>query len=269
MTHPLDAAIALTPLGEGRFSAATTADYWNMAGPFGGATAAVMLKAVLDHPQCRGRPAALTVNYCGAVAEGGFEIAARLVRDGRSTQHWSVEQSQEGGGITTTATVVTGATRETWDHAMAAPPAVAHWDKTPISDSFAPVAWRKNYEMRFLAGEPRPLGPGGALMSPVTQMWVRDTPLRPLDYPALASVSDAFLPRIFMVRGDFSPVATATLSTYFLADEAALARQADRPLLAVCDAAAFKHGFNDQSAQLWSDHGELLAVSHQLVWFKG
>ena len=100
-------------------------------------------------------------------------------------------------------------------------------------------------------------------------MWVRDTPSRPLDYPALASISDAFLPRIFMVRGDFSPVATATLSTYFLADEAALERQVDRPLLAVCDAAVFRHGFNDQSAQIWSDDGVLLAVSNQLVWFKG
>ena len=78
MSHLLDAAIALKPLGEGRFAGATTADYWNMAGPFGGATAAVMLKAVLDHPQCRGRPAALTVNFCGAVAEGVFEVSVRL-----------------------------------------------------------------------------------------------------------------------------------------------------------------------------------------------
>ena len=269
MTHPLDAAIALTPLGEGRFAGATTPDYWNMAGPFGGVTAAVMLRAVLDHPLCRGRPAALSVNYCGAVTEGGFEIAVRLVRDGRSTQHWVVEQTQGEGGITSTATVVTGATRDTWAHAMAVPPQVTPWDQTETSDSFVPVAWRKNYEMRFLTGGPRALGPDGEVMSPVTQMWVRDTPSRPLDYPALASISDAFLPRIFMVRGDFSPVATATLSTYFLADEAALVRQGDRPLLAACDASAFKHGFNDQSAQLWSDDGVLLAVSHQLVWFKG
>ncbi|OXE37016.1 MAG: acyl-CoA thioesterase [Phenylobacterium zucineum] len=269
MPHPLDAAIALTPLGEGRFAGATTADYWNMAGPFGGATAAVMLRAVLDHPDCRGRPAALTVNYCGAVAEGAFEVFVRLVRDGRSTQHWSVEQSQAGGGITTTASVVTGAERHTWAHPMAAMPQVARWDQTPVAEGTVPVAWRKNYDMRFLTGGPRPLAPDGAVMSPVTRMWVRDMPLRPVDYPALAAISDAFLPRIFMVRGDFSPVATVTLSTYFLADAAALARQGDRPLLAVCDGAAFKYGFNDQSAQLWSDDGELLAVSNQLVWFKG
>lgn len=269
MPHPLDAAIALKPLGEGRFTGATTADYWNMAGPFGGATAAVMLRAVLDHPQCRGRPAALTVNFCGAVAEGAFEVSVRLVRDGRSTQHWSVEQTQGEGGITTTATVVTGAERETWAHAMASMPKVPAWDQTPVTEGDVPVAWRKNYDMRFLSGGPRPLGPGGELMDPQTSMWVRETPSRPLDYPALAAISDAFLPRIFMVRGDFSPVATATLSTYFMADGAALARQGDRPLLAVCDAAVFRHGFNDQSARFWSDDGELLAVSNQLVWFKG
>jgi len=34
------------------------------------------------------------------------------------------------------------------------------------------------------------------------------------------------------------------------------------------NARVFKHGFNDQSAELWSDHGNLLAISHQLVGFK-
>ena len=37
----------------------------------------------------------------------------------------------------------------------------------------------------------------------------------------------------------------------------------------VADARVFRHGFNDQSAEIWSDDGVLLAVSHQVVWFKG
>ncbi len=68
--HSLDAAVALEPVGPGRFRGATTPEYWNMAGPFGGTTAAIMLKAVLDHPQRRGRPVAQTVNFCAAMAEG-------------------------------------------------------------------------------------------------------------------------------------------------------------------------------------------------------
>ena len=54
-----------------------------------------------------------------------------------------------------------------------------------------------------------------------------------------------------------------------LADEEALARQGDRPLLTASDARVFRHGFNDQSTELWSDDGQLLAMSHQVVWFKG
>ena len=41
-----------------------------------------------------------------------------------------------------------------------------------------------------------------------------------------------------------------------------------RPVLGVSDVRVFRHGFNDQSAELWSDDGELLAVSNQVVWFK-
>ncbi|CAN7467824.1 thioesterase family protein [Phenylobacterium sp. LjRoot164] len=67
---------------------------------------------------------------------------------------------------------------------------------------------------------------------------------------------------------DIPPVATVSRSTYFMADEAALVRQGARPVLGVADARVFRHGFNDQSAEIWSDDGVLLAVSHQVVWFK-
>ena len=43
--------------------------YWNMAGPFGGTTAAVLLRAaLLDQPEGV-EPVALTVNYCAAVGQ--------------------------------------------------------------------------------------------------------------------------------------------------------------------------------------------------------
>ena len=98
---------------------------------------------------------------------------------------------------------------------------------------------------------------------------MRDEPPRPLDYVSLAAICDTFVVKILQVRGDIPPVATVSLSSYFMADEAALARQGARPVLGVADARVFRHGFNDQSAEIWSDDGVLLAVSHQVVWFKG
>lgn len=269
LAHPLDDALWLEEIGPGRFRGRTTPAYWNMAGPFGGITGALMLKAVLAHPERRGRPVALTVNFCGAVAEGEFEIVVSLMRGGKSTQHWNVEMRQEGRGVATTASAVTGAERDTWGHRPAQPPRIPPPEAVPLYPTAGRMAWFGQYEMRFATGEPV-LG-GEVLAEPrsgLTQLWVRDLPARPLDYPALAAISDSFIVRLLLVRGDFPPVATVSLSTYFLADGAALARQGDRPLLGTADVRAFQHGFHDQSAELWSADGELLAVSHQVVWFK-
>lgn len=267
--HPLDHAVRLEAAGPGLYRGATTPEYWNMAGPFGGATAAVMLKAVLDHPERRGRPVAQTVNFCAAIAEGPFDVAVRLVRDGRSTQHWQVELSQ-GGKIATTSSAVTGAERETWSHAPAAPPTAPSAEQTPVLDTTSRAGWRGCYEFRYVRGAPIPGGASAeAPASAVSQTWIRDEPPRPLDFVSLAAISDSVVVKILQVRGDVPPVATVSLSTYFVADEAALTRQGARPLLTVSDTRVFRHGFNDQSTELWSDDGQLLAVSHQVVWFKG
>ena len=50
MEHPFDAACALTRIGNGRFAGQAPQPYWNMAGPFGGTTA-----AVFTHPFCQKR----------------------------------------------------------------------------------------------------------------------------------------------------------------------------------------------------------------------
>ena len=104
-THPFDLAIALTPEREGVWRGATSPAYANMAGPFGGVIAAQLLNAVILDARRLADPIALTVNFCGAIADGAFEIATRIVRGGKNTQHWSVELAQNGV-IAATASVV-------------------------------------------------------------------------------------------------------------------------------------------------------------------
>ena len=87
--HPFDQAIELTALGPDRWRGSTSAAYWNMVGPFGGITAATVLRAVLQHPQCLGTPVALTVNYAAALKAGPFIVTARAARTNRSTQHYA------------------------------------------------------------------------------------------------------------------------------------------------------------------------------------
>ena len=262
--HPFDEALTLKAVAEGVYEGLPSQLYWNMAGPFGGVTAATLLKGVLDHPAMRGRPLAQTVNFCAAITPEPFVLKVVLERDGKSTQHWSVRLEQ-AGRMAANATLVTGPERETWSAQPARPPHVGDAASIPAFDAAAATAWFAQYEMRFEHGA---FGLDQPLESGLTRAWLRDRRPRPLDYLALASMADAFAPRVFVMRGTRAPAATVSLSTYFLAGQAELAAQGARPIFGTAQPRAAGQGFHDQSVELWSDAKSLLAVSHQLVWFK-
>jgi len=67
--HLFDDATRVTA-GDSRWQGRTSDDYWAFVGPFGGATAATILRALIDHPQRAGDPLALTVNFCALIAQG-------------------------------------------------------------------------------------------------------------------------------------------------------------------------------------------------------
>ena len=81
-------------------------------------------------------------------------------------------------------------------------------------------------------------------------------------------MSDIFYPRVFLRQGAASPAGTISLTTYFHADGQDLAKVDGDFVLGHARANRFSHGFFDQSAQIWSGAGELLATTHQLVYFK-
>lgn len=268
--HPFDTAIALKPAdtGDSAYIGHTHPAYANMVGPYGGITAATLLEAVQRHPERLGVPVSLTVNYAGPVADGEFTVAARPARTNRSTQHWSLELTQDGQ-VVTTATAVYAVRRDTWADTETAMPDVPAPEATPVTPMPEYVEWAKNYEMRFLDGAVPALD--GAPESPdsTTTLWVRDAPLRPLDFPALTSLCDVFYPRVFLRRGQAMPAGTVSLTIYFHADDDALAAQGSSPVLARARSNRFGHGYFDQSACLWGTGGDLLATTHQLVYFKG
>ena len=123
-----------------------------MVGPFGGVTAAIMLRAIELHPDRLGEPVALTVNFAAPIADGDFEISRRAPRTNRTNQHWIVELSQDGE-VKTTATAVFGIHRDTWSDTEAAMPdgAVTRADRAqPIPRTFRPGS--SMYDMRFAEG---------------------------------------------------------------------------------------------------------------------
>ncbi len=237
-----------------------------MVGPFGGITAATIVRAIELHPQCHGHPIALTVNYLAPISDGEFDIVTRAVKTNRSNQHWIVELSQDGD-VKTTATAIFGLRRDTWSDTEVAPPAAQRPED--IAPSIPPfgVVWFDNYDMRFVdGGMPEE---GAASGSSTTTLWVRNNPPRAMDFAALASVSDIFYPRVFLRQGQFVPAGTVSITTYFHADDDQLAAQGDDFVLATARAQRFSRGYFDQTAHLWGRDATLLATSHQIVYFKG
>ncbi len=266
--HPFDQAIAIEPAGPRLFRATTAPAYGMMVGPFGGFIAAILLRAVLDDAERRGDPVALTVNFCGAIGQGDFDIATKLQRAGKYTQHWSLELTQ-GGETKATATVLLGVRGDTFAHEAAPPPDAPGPNTIEPTPAFAPNTWIDKYEFRFIEGGiDFPVAPFESLRSPRTLAWVKDAPDRPLDYLSLAALSDTFFFRLLHVRGAITPNGTATLTTYFHGTADEIAAQGTASLLGAGDANRFNANFHDQSFRLWGASGKLLASGVQIVWYK-
>jgi hypothetical protein len=265
--HILDAAVALTPEGTNNYTGHTSPAYANMVGPFGGTIGATLLNAVMLHPERLGDPLTLTVNFAAPIADGTFSVLARVMRTNRSTQHWMVELQQDGQ-VAAFATAITAIRRDTWsetdaDFPLAPPPA-----QVAQSPAHPRAAWTACYEMRFISGMPgQPASDTGGHPSE-TRLWIRDQPPRPLDFLSLTAMCDAFYPRVLLRRPSWTPAGTVALTTYFHADAAQLQAHGDAPLLGAARGLRFNKGFFDQSAEMWTPAGVLLATSHQVVYFK-
>ncbi len=269
-THPFDTATAVQAVGDGTFAGRTSDDYWNFTGPFGGATAATLLRAAMEHPRSFGTPLSFTVNFCAPVTKGEFRIAVREIRSNRSTQHWSMELEQADAGITATATAVFAQRRASWAHQAAQMPSAAAFEGLPSLPTQGLMAWMQHYDFRFASGMPRRLGPtpNAEPASARSQVWISERRPRPLDFLSLLAFADTFFGRIFHVRGAMFPIGSVSMTTYFHADADDLAAVGDAPVLGEADAKVFTKGFSDQTGDLWSRDGRLLATSHQIVYFR-
>ncbi len=250
----------------GTFAGHTSPAYANMVGPFGGISAAQMMNAVLLHPDRLGEPVSLTVNFAAALEPGPFVVAARAARTNRSTQHWIIEVLQ-GGQTVLTGTAFTALRRDTWSVDEEPMPVCPAPQQVPLGQGPIPIEWVKRYEMRPMEGA-MPQVWDGSGESSLTRLWLRDSPPRPLDFASLTALCDVFFPRVFVRRATLVPIGTVTMTIYFHADLAQLQTTGSGYLLGQVRAQAFRNGYFDHTAQLWSEAGVLLATTQQLVYYK-
>jgi len=269
--HPLDAAIALTELAPGKYTGKTHPGYANAVGPFGGVTAALLLNAALQHPQRLGEPISQTVHFAAPVSDELIDIDAQPVRTNRSTQHWLILARQNEQTVAM-CTAVFALRRETWSATdlqfptdLPAPETVAamQWEHRP--------EFTRRYDLRYISGIVAldKIGSEAAERDDAeSSLWVRDQPPRPLDFAALASICDVFFPRVFIRRQRWTPMGTVTLTSYFHTDSKTLSEIGTDYVLGRARGNGYWNGFFDQSADVWSANGQLLATTHQMVYFK-
>lgn len=267
--HDFDAAVSLVPAGPGRWSGHTHPAYGNFNGQFGGITAATLLRAILDTANGAADPVSVTVNYCAAMTQGPFEIAVREIRRGRTLQHWAADMVQ-GDKVSATALCALAHRKESWSHApLRAPVAPPPEQLTPI-DMKQWKGWALQYEFRFAQGSIEGTygqPPFETLQSAHSLLWLKHVRPRSLDFPGLMCMSDAFFVRMIQVRNTFPAMGTVSITTYFHCSPKALADQGEEYILANVDTRIFRANFHDQSAELWSRDGALLANTHQMVWY--
>lgn len=265
--HPFDEATELEEAGgPGRWLARTSDAYWNMVGPFGGLVGALLFKSAYAHPAREGEPIALTVNFCAAIRKGEMAIAAEPARTNRSTQHWTMTMRQDDECVAT-ATAMFGKRPETF----AARPA-QHPSAPPFGSlkrmPWAGSGWIERYDLRFAEGDPFWASKAQEPAPARSTLWIAADPPRPLDFVGLAALTDIFFGRIIHVRQQMVPFGTVSLTSYFHATATDLATIGAEEVLGTADARIFDRGYHDQSAEIWSKDGRLLATSHQLVYYR-
>jgi acyl-CoA thioesterase len=285
--HPLDQALVLEA-GEqpGHWRGSTHPFYRNMVGPYGGVTAAQMLQAVMLDERRIGDPMSLTLHYAAPVADGDFQIQTDVKRSNRSTQHWAIEMVQQQGDgtvVVMTGMLISALRRETWGLQEMAMPLVAQPETLERFHKPQAPDWVNSFDMRYVQGDLNVRGKAqdqASLNRAIERfglaeakdskslLWFRDEPLRPLDFPGLASLCDIFFPRLLLRRPVWVPAGTISMTVYFHCSQPEIDAIGSDYLLGLAHGNRFHRGFFDQQAYLWSRQGALIASSQQMVYYK-
>ena len=264
--HVFDRAIALESLekkdGGQIFKARVHPKFKNTHDPYGGWSAAVLARAMLQCTRPGMELVSITTDFLSAAPDGPLHVTVYSDRSGRGTEFWRAGLAAEGSDVLfNRATAVVGRRRETteWvqDDCPEAPP------PERCTRIEVPLAWSQVIEIRPAVNHPFS-GNGDTRSS----AWVRFTAERPLDSTALVALADTPMPRLFYVIGRQVRVATVSMTVYLHATKTDYDECGPDYLLIDCRGARGGRGFYDQHATIWSRSGRLMATTQQIVWYR-
>ena len=249
---------AVEEIGGGSYRGHVSADWFTPRGANGGFLAAMVLRAIMDaEPEAERAPRSLTLHYLRPPGEGELTIMVSEERRGRQLTTYSVRAEQDGRLCILALAALSKdfPTALQYGERM---PAVAPPNGLVVRDEPDRPPMVRQFATQAAIGHEPFSGADEAL----TGGWIAfagDEP-SPLDPPALALLSDAWLPAPFVLLHDFVGVPTIDLTIHFRA------RSDGRtgPALAVFRSRTIAEGFFEEDGELWSQDGTLLAQSRQL-----
>lgn len=261
-----DDAIALSPLGEGRYGCDISRDYWIVAGPNGGYIGALLVAAAEDDIDDPSRQlAGMTVHYLRRPSEGPAELQVTTLHHGRSVAYRRVELIQGhrlvASGTGSWAVPMHGIEVGGWE-----PPEVpAPQDCLPMSAirTTDALPFHQQWDIRTVDGIR--FGEGGDDRNLTMTWWFRPAEHRPLDGPLVFQVADAMPPPIFLVAMPTGGAPTIDLSVHVRT------RLDDVPwdegdwLLLRFSTRYGSNGFVEEDGEIWTADGTLVAHSRQLA----
>ncbi len=260
----LNDSLALATLGPKLYRGHADPAFFGLSSMFGGWTAALMLKAVLDDPSAEGSASALTVNFLKAVPAGSsLTLRTHHLGGGRSLAHWRCDLMVEGSDdLAVTAIIVLAKRRESQGFVEPAMPEVPAPEALP---TFHPPAGpvHEHTDMRIVIGHTI-----HNQDSTRSLIWQREESGRPLDTVQLAYLCDIGAPRVFFVSDGPRPSSTITLSLYIHAADAELRTCGDDFVLSDSIGTRIEHSTVGEKSNLWSRSGRLIATTEQLCWFR-
>jgi acyl-CoA thioesterase len=257
-----DRATAVASVGDGRWAGICQPDWGVPTGPNGGYLAAIVLRAMeaeLGRPERAAR--SLTCHFLRPPATDGVVVETAVERSGR-TMSTVTARVLQADRLCIIAIAVFADPRDRPDAWAPAPPAApAPEDVPPFPAMTDSPSMASHFELRPVFGGL----PFSGAAEAVTGGWLRLVQPRPLDAPALALFSDAWLPAPFPRLREPVPAPTLDLTVHFRAPEAAAALPPGEPVLARFVSRAAAGGFFEEDGELFSRDGVLLAQSRQLA----
>ena len=264
--HLFDQALALAQVKTTDHRAAYEGQvhpaFKNINDPYGGWSAAVLARAILDTCDPELELVSLTTDYLSVPSGGRLQIDVDCDRSGRRTEFWrAVLTGRADTSPANRAIAILARRRDTLEWTEGGSP-----DVPPPEDCHTidlPMAWNRVIEIKPTMDFPMSMDVATHFSS-----WVRFTPGRALDSVALVALADTPMPRLFQVIGRQESVATVSMTVYLHATSADYAAVGDDYLLVDTRGARGGRGFYDQHATIWSRDGRLLVTTQQIVWYR-